>query len=72
MYAYVIAEKQKNYLFIGRRVVMKKKIMDFICKYGCKLCAAAVVIAPLASEACKVKYYQPEEPAGLRDFAMKK
>lgn len=51
---------------------MKKKIMDFICKYGCKLCAVAVVIAPLASEACKVKYYQPEEPAGLRDFAMKK
>ena len=53
-------------------VVMKKKIMDFICKYGCKLCAVAVAIAPLASEACKVKYYQPEEPVGLRDFAMKK
>ena len=51
---------------------MKEKLMKIICKYGCKLCAAAVFGAPLASQACKTKYYQPKEPAGLKEFAMKK
>jgi cyclic lactone autoinducer peptide len=51
---------------------MKSTIMKFICKYGARLCAVALAVAPLASEACKMKYYQPEEPEGLRDFAMKR
>ena len=51
---------------------MKEKLMKIICKYGCKLCAVAVLVAPLATQACKTKYYQPKEPEGLREFAMKK
>lgn len=51
---------------------MKKRLISFICRYGCRLCAAAALIAPLASETCKTRYYQPVEPDGLAEFAMKK
>lgn len=51
---------------------MKSKLMSLICKYGFRLCAFAAVVAPLASQTCKTRYYQPKEPDGLTQFADKK
>lgn len=50
-------------------MLMKKAIARLICKFGTQLCAVAMVIAPLVSDVCKNKYYQPEEPEGLDAFA---
>lgn len=47
---------------------MKKAIARLICKFGTQLCAVAMVIAPLVSDVCKNKYYQPEEPEGFEAF----
>lgn len=48
---------------------MKKTVTKLICKFGAQLCAVAMVIAPLVSDICRNKYYQPEEPEGLESFA---
>ena len=48
---------------------MKKRVTRLICKFGVQLCAVAAVIAPLVSDICRFKYYQPEEPEGLDTFA---
>lgn len=48
---------------------MKKTVAKLICKFGTQLCAVAMVIAPLVSDICRNKYYQPEEPEGLEAFA---
>lgn len=37
----------------------------FLKKYGAIICMIAVAVAPMASEFCRVKYYQPKEPEGL-------
>ena len=50
---------------------MKKTVTKLICKFGAQLCAVAMVIAPLVSDICRNKYYQPEEPEGLAAFANK-
>ena len=47
---------------------MKKTVTKLICKFGAQLCAVAMVIAPLVSDICRNKYYQPE---GLAAFANK-
>lgn len=48
---------------------MKKRVTRLICKFGVQLCAVAAVIAPLVSDICRFKYYQPEEPEGMDAFA---
>jgi hypothetical protein len=48
---------------------MKKSVAKLICKFGTPLRTAAAVVAPMVSDTCKNKYYQPEEPAGLEAFA---
>ena len=48
---------------------MKKTVARLICKFGAQLCAVAMVIAPLVSDICRNKYYQPEEPEGFEVFA---
>lgn len=50
---------------------MKDTLLKIICRYGTQFCAMAMFIAPLASEACRGKYYQPVEPEGLTDFVEK-
>ena len=52
-------------------ILMKKTVNKLICKFGAQLCAVAMVIAPLVSDICRNKYYQPEEPEGLAAFANK-
>lgn len=52
-------------------ILMKKTVTKLICKFGAQLCAVAMVIAPLVSDICRNKYYQPEEPEGLAAFANK-
>lgn len=47
---------------------MKKSVAKLICKFGTPLRTAASVVAPMVSDTCKNKYYQPEEPAGLEAF----
>lgn len=46
-----------------------KKFMRLI---GNMLCMAACLVAPMASEVCRGKCYQPEEPEGLEEFVRKK
>lgn len=48
---------------------MARKILV---KLGQVLCACAAVIAPVVVEGCRIRYYQPEEPAGLKEFASRK
>ena len=43
-----------------------------ITKYGMKLCALAVLFAPIAVQSCRTAFYEMEEPAGLEKFAAKK
>lgn len=50
---------------------MKKRIIKVICKYGAQLCALALIVAPLTSEICRARFYQPEEPKGLEGFVRK-
>ena len=49
---------------------MKKTVARLICKFGAQLCAVAMVIAPLVSDICRNKYYQPEEPEGFMTFRL--
>ncbi len=51
---------------------MKNKIISFIQKHGTTFCALAVMTAPVISKSCRVIWYQPEEPEGLKAFAEKK
>ena len=43
----------------------------FLKKYGAIICMIAVAVAPMASEFCRVKYYQPKEPEGLDKLLLK-
>jgi len=36
---------------------------------GQALVALAIIAAPVASDICKITWYQPEEPEGLKEFA---
>jgi cyclic lactone autoinducer peptide len=36
---------------------------------GQALVALAIIAAPVASDICKITWYQPEEPEGLKNFA---
>lgn len=51
---------------------MKKRFIKLICNYGKQLCLLAFCVASLASEICRARFYQPEEPAGLEDFIRNK
>ncbi len=42
-----------------------------ITKYGMKLCALAVLFAPVAVQSCRTVFYEMEEPEGLEKFASK-
>ena len=46
-----------------------RKTLLFI---GKTLVALAIIAAPVASDICKITWYQPEEPKGLKEFARKK
>ena len=50
---------------------MKKTLTSILSKFGTLMIALAVIAAPLASEICRTRYYQPEEPEGLEAFAKK-
>ncbi len=39
---------------------------------GILLCKMAESVAPTASSICFIKYYQPKEPEGLKEFAKNK
>lgn len=41
-------------------------------KIGSLLCACAVTISPLVVEGCRVRYYQPKEPDGLKEFVQRR
>lgn len=42
---------------------------EFILYIGQALVALAIIAAPVASDICKITWYQPEEPEGLKEFA---
>ena len=55
------------YIEERRKIKMKK----LITKYGMKLCALAVLFAPVALQSCRTVFYEMEEPEGLEKFASK-
>lgn len=48
---------------------MKNTLEKIIIRFGVQLCGLAMFVAPLVSEVCRGKYYQPIEPEGLATFA---
>lgn len=44
------------------------KVKKIVKMAGKVLCMAACAVAPMASEICRCKYYQPKEPDGFEDF----
>lgn len=44
---------------------MQSYFKNFIVKYGSKICALAVMIAPMGVLSCRCQFYQPKEPKEL-------
>ena len=47
---------------------MKKVLSKVIKKYGAVFCTLAIVVAPVVSQGCFVKFYQPEEPENFKEI----
>lgn len=47
---------------------MKKIISKVIRKYGSVFCALAIAVAPMVSQRCYIKFYQPEEPKDFKEM----
>lgn len=47
---------------------MHKALKNLVGKYGNMFCLLAVAIAPVVSQGCHWKFYQPKEPENLEDI----
>lgn len=47
---------------------MKKWIQELLVKKGALLCSAAIVLTGVAVNSCRMFWYEPEEPKGLREL----
>ncbi|MGN0367630.1 MAG: cyclic lactone autoinducer peptide [Wujia sp.] len=41
-------------------------------RYGGVICSFAMAVATLASQSCRLRLYEPEEPKALREFIKQK
>ena len=47
---------------------MRERMKNFLLKHGAMLCSAAIVITSVAVNSCRMFWYEPEEPEGLREL----